>query len=112
MGEAKLFELDEAELAVMEQLKEKLTTPLIVALPKREKRHVIDSDACEKQVGCVLQQEKDGCSSRPIGYWSQTLNVPKRWYNITHRECLAVVWEILLLRPFNEESRFTVRTDY
>lgn len=30
----------------------------------------------------------------------------------THRECLAVVWVVYLLRHYLERCQFTVRTDY
>lgn len=50
----KSFELDETEFAVMEHLKEWLTTLPILALPRREGKFIIVTDTCRKQVWCVL----------------------------------------------------------
>jgi len=47
-----------------------------------------------------------------VGFWSHSLNAAERNYSTTERECLAVAWESLLLRPFVEGTRFTVRTDH
>lgn len=30
----------------------------------------------------------------------------------TYKDCLAVLWAILPLRPYLEQSRYTVRTDH
>lgn len=72
----------------------------------------MDTDACEKQVGCVvLKKQREGVP-KPIGYWSRSLNKAEQEYDTTHRECLAVVWEVLMLRPYLEGSRFTIRTHH
>lgn len=57
-GKPKPFGFDEVELAVMEQQKEKLRALPILALPTREGKVIMDTEACDKQVGCVLQLEK------------------------------------------------------
>ena len=36
----------------------------------------------------------------------------QREYSATERECYAVVWGILTLRPYLEGAHFTVRTDH
>jgi len=47
-----------------------------------------------------------------VAYWSRSLNAVERKYSTAERECLAVVWASLLLRPYVEGTRFTVRTDH
>lgn len=96
----------------MKQFKEKMKIPPISAFPKGEKKIFIYTDACDKHVGCVLEQEQDDYSLRQMRYWSRTLYDAKRWYDTTHRECLARVGAVLLLRSFIEGGRFTVRTDH
>lgn len=90
-GEPKSFKRDETELAVMEGLREKLTTPSILALPKREEKFIIDTKACDSQEGCVLQEEKNDSFLKSIGYRSRILNDAEQRYNTTHRECFGSI---------------------
>ena len=93
------------------ELKKRLVSPPVFALPRPNGRYVIDTDACEYQVGCVLLQEQEG-QLHPIGYWSRSLTKAERAYDTTQRECLAVVWAIFTLRPYLEMKQFTLRTDH
>ena len=72
----------------------------------------MDTDASARQVGAVLLQKQPDQSTRPVGYWSRSLNAAERNYSTTERECLAVVWASLLPRPCIEGTRFTVRQDH
>ena len=112
-GEPTVFgPLNEEEMGALEELKKRLIEPPILTLPRRDGRYTVDTDACDKQVGCVLLQEQPEVPARPIGYWSRSLNQAERAYDTTHRECLAVVWAVLLLRPYLEGTRYTIRTDH
>ena len=85
----------------------------MLALPKVGRRYIIDTDACAYQVGCVLLQEQDGDERpKPIGYWSRSLSKSEQNYTTTEQECLAVVWAVLILRPYLEGTEFTIRTDH
>jgi len=101
---------DEA-LGAFEELKRRLTEAPILALPRRYGAYTLDTDESAGQVGAVLLQEQPDQSTRPVGYWSRSLNVDERNYRTTERECLPVVWASLVLRPYIEGTRFTVRTD-
>ena len=107
----KFDELTDEQKAAFNELKERLISPPILALPQPHGHYVLDTDACDKQVGCVLMQEQEG-TLRPIGYWSRSLTPAEKNYDTTQREWLAVVWAILLLRPYLEMQKFTVRTDH
>lgn len=96
----------------METLKSLLINPPILALARTDGHFTIDTDACDTQIGCVLLQRPPDDTNRPIGYWSRTLSDPEKKLSTTHRECLAVVWAVLLLRPCPDGSQFTVRTDH
>ena len=112
-GEPQHFDhLTDEELSAMKDLQDKLITPPVLALPRPNGRITIDTDACAYQVGCVLLQEQEDQTVKPIGYWSRSLTDAERRYDTTQRECLAVVWAILLLRPYLEGTRFTIRTDH
>ena len=84
----------------------------MLALPRRDGHLTLDTDACARQLGCVLLQTQPDGTDRPLGYWSRSLSSAERNYDTTERECLAVVWSVLLLRPYLVGTRFTVRTDH
>ena len=106
-------DLNEEETKAFETLKERLIEPPVLALPKLQGRYTIDTDACNTQVGCVLLQEQEGEKTpNPVGYWSRTLSPAEQNYTTTEQECLAVVWSVLMLRPYLEGQEFTIRTDH
>ena len=108
----KLGPLTKEQLLAFEALREKLLQPPILALPRREGRYVLDTDASDGQIGCCLSQEHPDGLRHPNGYWSRSLNPAERNYSTTEKECLAIVWAILTLRPYLEGQRFLIRTDH
>jgi len=83
--------LSDEALGECEELKRRLTEAPILALPRRHGAYMLDTDASAGQVGAVLLQEHPDQSTRPVGYWSRSLNAAERNYSTTERECLAVV---------------------
>jgi len=104
--------LSEDALGAFEKLKRRLTEAPILALPRRHGAYTLDTDASTGQVGAALLQEQPDQFTRPVGYRSRSFNAAERNYSTTERECLAVVWASLLLRPYIEGTRSTVRTDH
>lgn len=104
--------LSPTEENAFESLKQLLISPPVLALPRADGHYTLDTDACDVQVGCVLIQDQRDGPPRSIGYWSRKLTKPEQNYSTTEKECLAVVWAILLLRPYLECVHFTVRTDH
>ncbi|CDF38306.1 unnamed protein product [Chondrus crispus] len=104
--------LTDAEYAAFEELKRRLVSPPILALPRYGRKYTLDTDACGHQVGCALLQEQPDGGTRPIGYWSRALTNAERNYTTIEKECLAVVWSILTLRPYLYGSAFNLRTDH
>jgi len=104
--------LSDEALGAFEEFKRRLTEAPILALPRRQETYTLDTDASAGQVGAVLLQEQPDQSTRPLCYWSQSLNSAELNYITTKRECLAAVWASLLLRPYVDGTRFTVRTDH
>lgn len=103
----------QAQLDAFKELKKRMVSPPVLALPRLGKPYMIDTDASAYQLGCTLLQEQDEPGDwRPVGYWSYSLNDAERNYSATERECYAVVWAIRSLRPYIEGTKFTVRTDH
>jgi len=99
-------------ITAFEDLRNALLCPLVLALPKANRKLVVDVDACADQVGCTLLQEEPGELLHPVGYWSRELTAAEKNYSTTERECLGVVCAVLKLRQFLDEHRFLIRTDH
>jgi len=104
--------LDAAQLAAFENLKKRLTSTPILALPRREGLLILDTDACAVGVGWTLLQQLPDKSIHPVGCYSRSLIPAEQNYSTTDRECLAVVWACFLLRPYLEGQEFLIRTDH
>ena len=111
-GEPTSFELNDEEMKSFNTLRDALTTTPVLALPRANAPFLLETDASKVQVGCVLTQEQPDGFYQPIGHWSRSLNDTERNYDTTERECLAVLWSILQLRPYLERTHFVVRTDH
>lgn len=75
-------------------LKVELSSSSVLAVPKHGRLVVLDEDACDGQIGCVLMPPDDEKCLLPVGYWSRTLCNAERSYDTTERECRAIVWAI------------------
>jgi len=95
-----------------DRLKEALTTPPSLAVPRQGRNYVLDVVACGTQVGSTLLQEQDDGKLRRFAYISRRLAASELPYGITEKECLAVVWASLMLRSDLEGSRFLLRTEH
>ena len=96
-------------------LKRKLISPPILALPKKDRPYMIDTDASAYQLGATLLQQQDPSNPKewvPVGYWSKTLNSAEQNHSATERECYSVVCAVTTLRPYIEGQKSVVRTDH
>lgn len=94
------------------RLEKALTSPLVPALLRATGCYTLDRDTRGNKVGCVLLQHQRDGADKPIGNWSRSLKDSKRNLATMHKECLAVIWTVRLLRPYIEGNRFTVRIDH
>jgi len=99
-------------IAAFENLRNELLCPPVLALPKANRKLVVDVDACADQVGCTLLQEEPGELLHPVGYLSRGLTAAEKNCSTTEGECLGVVWAVLKMRHFLDGQRFLVRTDH
>lgn len=102
---------DEKEKPNDASLARVLISPSVLALLKSTGQYTLDTDAGDKQIGCVLFQAKDYGGSHPVDHWSRTLNNKQQKLVTTHRECLAAVWAVTLFRPYLKGNRYMIRTD-
>lgn len=71
----------------------------------------LDTYASNYRIVRALFQTHQERERRPIGFFSHSLNKAERNYNAPERECFAVVWALLNLRPYIMYERFTVQSD-
>jgi RNase H-like domain found in reverse transcriptase len=103
-----LGSLPPAAVAAFTELRDRLLTPQVLALPRTAGRLWLDTDASDRQLGCYLLQDQPDGKPLPLGYWSRTLNSVEQNYSTTEKKCLAIVWAVTHLRPYLEGAEFTV----
>jgi len=98
--------------AAFDQLRAALTEAPILAYPDPNGgAFVLDCDASNFAVGCVLSQIQDGVE-RVIAYFSHTLNRAQRNYCVTRRELLAIVLALRRFHHYLVGRPFLVRSDH
>lgn len=96
----------------MSVLKGIIALAKVLALPRFNSQYIIDTDEFDTQAGCVLQLEQKNKSLNPIGYWSPSLCDAEARYDISYKECSAVVWAVLLLSPYLKGSHFIIKENH
>ena len=95
-----------------DRLKVALKTPLILALPWRGRKYILDVNTCGMQVGAALLHKQDDGKLQPVAYISRRLATNELPYGVTEKDCLAFVWASLKLCPYLEGDRFLVCMDH
>ena len=84
---------------MFEELKEKITSQLVLALPRREGKFRVETDASGHAIGGVLSQEQEG-KWKPIAFLSRTMQ-PAEWnYEIYDKELLVIVEALAKWRQY------------
>ena len=73
-----------------EKLKKKITSQLVLSLPRREGKFRVEMDVSGHAIGGVLSQEQNG-KWRPIAFLSRTMQAAEQNYEIYDKELLAIV---------------------
>jgi RNase H-like domain found in reverse transcriptase len=72
---AQLPEFTPEATAAFSRLKERLTNPPRLMLPRYDAEFVLDTDASNEQIGRVLQQKNENPGRlHPVGFWSMVLS--------------------------------------
>lgn len=104
--------MNEDETTALDTLQAKLVKTPMLAFPRSPGACTVDTDGCHNQIRCALLEKQLDRTGRPIRYWYGMLYNAKHTYDTAHRECLAVVWAVILLWPYLEGIRFTVWPDH
>ena len=105
------FEMGEAQKRAKERLVDSLVTGPILVQPNLELPFVLDTDASDEGIGCVLSQELGGVE-KVIAYFSKSLSKQEKNYCTTRKEMLALVRGIKNFRYYLLRKPFIVRTDH
>ncbi len=96
--------------SAFQTLKQRLTSSPIMQTPDFSYSFILELDACEYGIGCVLTQEYDN-KKYVIAYASRTLSSAERRYSSVEREALAIVWATKHFRHYIEGGPVIVRSD-
>jgi hypothetical protein len=108
---SQVFRWDAEHQQSFDELKRRLTTSPILAMPTDSDQFVLDTDASGYAVGAVLSQVQNG-HERVVAYASRSLDRRERNYCVTRRELLAVVHFLRYFKQYLLGRKFIVRTDH
>ncbi|CAF2807008.1 unnamed protein product [Rotaria sp. Silwood2] len=91
-------------------LKQRLISSPIMQTPNFSYPFILELDACEYGIGCVLTQEYDN-KKYVIAYASRTLSSAERKYSAVEREALAIVWATKHFRQYLQGGPVIIRSD-
>jgi len=82
-----------------EELKEKITSQLVLALPRREVKFRVETNALGHAIREVLSQEQEG-KWKHIAFLSRTMQPAEQSYEIYDKELLAIVEALAKWRQY------------
>ena len=109
----KEWKWEEEHQKAFEELKEKITSQLVLSLPRRERKFRVETDASGHAIGGVLSQEQEG-KWKQIAFLSRMMQPAKQNYEIYDKELLAIVEALTKWRQYLLDAKepFKVWTDH
>ena len=105
------FKWGQPQESAFTRLKEALTRPPVLALPRQDGDFILDTDASNLAIGAELIQIQDA-EERVVSYGSYALTKEQRRYCTTRKELLAIVRFTRQYRHYLLGRPFVVRTDH
>ena len=104
---------EEEHQKAFKELKEKITSQLVLALPRRKGKFRVEKNASGYAIGEVLSQEQD-VKWKPIAFLSRTMQPVERNYEIYNKKLLAIVEALAKWRQYllNAAETFEIWTDH
>ena len=103
----------DAQNTAFDTLKERFTLYPVLRNPDPAKRYIVDTDALAYALGTTISQDfTDG--HHPIAYYSKSLLLAERNYNIYDRELLAIVSALRTFHPLllGAQQPFLIRSNH
>ena len=109
----KEWKWEEEHQKAFEELKEKITSQPVLALPKREEKFRVETDVSEHAIGGVLSQEQEG-KWKPIAFLSRMIQLAEQNYEIYNKKLLAIVEALAKWRQYllDAAETFEIWTDH
>ena len=101
------FKWSESQESAYQELKERLSSSPVLALPDPTLDYVLTTDASDTGIGAVLSQ-----NDRPVAFYSKRLNATQGRYTTGEKELLAIVSSIEHFRHLLDGKKIIVETDH
>jgi transposase InsO family protein len=107
------FSWDKAQQKAFEFLRNVLASePVLLSHPDFSKEFVVQTDASDISISCILSQYDDKHHEHPVCYLSRTIRDNEKKWDIREKEALAIVWGLQCLRPYLINSHFILECDH
>lgn len=100
--------INKKKLSAMNELKDALVPPPVLALPISSGHVILDTAACDKHVGCMLLQKQEDDTARTIEFWSSTPNNAEKRFGTRPTDCQAIVRSAQILCPYLQEMQYGI----
>jgi len=95
-----------------EALRDALISAPVLAVADPNKSYIVDTDANDDNMSCVIMQEDTDGQLHPIAFASKRFTSAQRNYDTTEREALAIPWTLQHFNSLCEGHKFTLFTDH
>jgi len=106
------FHWNQTAQTSFQTLKEKFTSPTILAYPDMTSPFIIYTDASYNGLGYSLHQLQEDHSEQPIAFAGRALTKAEKLYEVTELECLGLVEAVRYFHEYVWDLPITIYTDH